>query len=141
APEGFAVGEAVEGFQAEGVLAQGEGAFVAEGAFPEPGQVGRFGVVGAVDDPQVVVAADLEAGLGESLAAAGEVGGGLDDHALAAGCGEFFPPRGGCGGAGGVGGVHDDAPGGREQLRVGGDQPVGDVQVPAVRSAVVGGAF
>src|SRR5215470_17703212 len=114
APEGLAVGEAVEGFQAEGVLAQGERALVAEGAFAEPVQVGRFGVVGAVDDPEVVAAADLEAGLGESVLAAGEVGGGLDDHALAAGPGELFPPGGGRGGAGGVGGVHDGAPGGRE---------------------------
>src|SRR5262249_9301189 len=124
-----------------GVLGRGEGALVAEGAFPEPVQVGRFGVVGAVDDPKVVAAADLEAGLGESLAAAGEVGGGLDDHALATGRGEFFPPCGGRGGAGGGGGVHDDAPGGREQVGVGGDQPVGEVQVPAVWSAMVGGAF
>ena len=38
-PEGLAAGDAVQGFQAQGVLAEGERALVAEAALAEAGQI------------------------------------------------------------------------------------------------------
>jgi len=89
APEGLATGGAVEGFQAEGVLAQGKGALAGHGALAEAGEVDGLGVVGAVDEAQVVAAADLQARLrqGTAVGEVGKVGGGLDDHALSPGGG------------------------------------------------------
>jgi len=37
APEGLAAGHPVQGFQAEGVLAQGEGALMGQAALAQPG--------------------------------------------------------------------------------------------------------
>ena len=53
------------------------------------GEVLRLGVVRAVDDPQVLPAADLDARLRQAPSGAGEVGQRLDDHALAAGRGQL----------------------------------------------------
>ena len=46
APDRAAARDAVEGLQAQVVLAQGEAALVAEAAIAQAGQVGRLGIVG-----------------------------------------------------------------------------------------------
>lgn len=57
--------ESLEGFDAEGELAPGEGAFVPEGAAAEPAEGGFGGILGAVDDPQVLPASAPDPRLGE----------------------------------------------------------------------------
>ena len=52
---------------------------MAEVALPQPVEVGRLGVVGPIDDAQILPTADLQPGLDESLPSAGEIRGGLDD--------------------------------------------------------------
>jgi len=74
----------------------------------------------------------------QSLAPARQVAGRLDDHAFAASGGEFGPPAGPGVNGSRDGRVHGDAAGRRDKLGVGGDQPVGEVQVPGVRPLVVG---
>src|SRR5712692_9151335 len=71
APEGFAAGDAVQGFQAESVFAQRQRALVAEPALAQAGQVGWFGVVGTVDEAQVLPAAHLQARLDQAAVLAG----------------------------------------------------------------------
>jgi hypothetical protein len=137
APEWFAAGRAFERFETEGVLAQGEGTLVAEAALAQPFQVLRLGVVGAVDDAQVLPAADFDAGLDQAATATGEVGVRLDDRTLTAGRGQLLPP-GGTGGDGvRVGGVDQDPPGGLDQFGCGVGEPVGDGEVPAVVVVVI----
>ena len=114
---------------------------MADPALPQPLQVGRLGVVGAVDDAQVLAAADLEARLGKALAPPGQVGGRLHHHALAAVAGQPLPPAGRVRHGDRVGGV-DVQPASRpERLRVGGDEAVGHVEVPGVRLGLVRGAL
>src|SRR5215467_9992354 len=86
-PQRLAAGDPVEGFQAEGVLAQGQRALVCQSALAQPGQVRRLGVVRPVDDAQVLTAAHLQARLPEPFRPADQVRGWLDDHVLAAGRG------------------------------------------------------
>ncbi|GAA3040501.1 hypothetical protein GCM10020000_18780 [Streptomyces olivoverticillatus] len=84
-PQRLARRQPVQRLQAERVLAQGEGALVPEVAYPELGQVLRAGVLRAVDDPQVLPAPALHAGLDELAALPAHMGPErLDDHALAA---------------------------------------------------------
>ena len=105
----------------------------------QPLQVSGLGVVGAVDDAQVFTAADLQAGLHQALVTAGQVGCRLDHHALAAGRGQGFPPARGVLQRSRVTGVGDAAAGRAYELGVGGDEPVGDLQMPAVRLVLEGG--
>src|SRR5688572_30415302 len=51
-----------------------------------------FGVLRAVDDPQVLSAAALDGRLDEAALALGDPLKGLDDHSLAAAGGELLPP-------------------------------------------------
>ena len=71
----------------------------------------------------------------------GQVRGGLDHHALSPGGGQVLPPPGGRGDRGGIAGVDGQPAGGGDQVRGGGGQPVGDLQVPRVRALVVDGAL
>ena len=51
--QGLALNESFQAFDAEGEFAEGEGAFVAEAALAEAGQILGGVVVGAVDDAEV----------------------------------------------------------------------------------------
>ena len=84
AVERLAAHEALERLDAEAELAGGERALAAEPASAEPLDLARIGVLGAVDDAQVLASAALDPGLDEALAAAGDEAHRLDDHALAA---------------------------------------------------------
>ena len=128
APAWFAAGCAFESFETAGVLAQGDGTFVAEVTLAQPFQVLWLGVVGAVDDGQVLPAAYRDARLDQAATASGEIAVWLDNHAFAAGRGEFLP-QGGTGGGVGVGGV--DPAGGLDQFGCGVGEPVGDGEVQA----------
>src|SRR3712207_5735046 len=68
-------------------LAERETAFDAEASSAQPLQLVRPGVVRPVDDPQVFAAANLDGGLHDALAAAGDEIQWLDDHAFATGFG------------------------------------------------------
>jgi len=131
APEWFAAGCAFEGFETEGVLTQGEGTFVAEVALAQPFKVLWLDVVGAVEDTQVHPAAYRDARLDQAAADPGEIAVWLDNHAFAAGRGEFLPPGGTGGGGVGVGGVDEDPAGGLDQFGCGVGEPVGDGEVQA----------
>src|SRR5258708_31129578 len=69
-PERLAPGGSVECLEAERVLARGQRALVTEASRAQPVQIGRLGVVGPVDDPQVLRPAHLQAGLNQPPAAA-----------------------------------------------------------------------
>src|SRR5947208_4731713 len=56
-------GEPLQALDAEGELAQGEGALVAQAPVPKSGQVPVGGVVRAVDEPQVLPPPTLHSGL------------------------------------------------------------------------------
>jgi hypothetical protein len=131
APEWFAAGCAFEGFETEGVLTQGEGTFVAEVALAQPFKVLWLDVVGAVEDTQVHPAAYRDARLDQAAADPGEIAVWLDNHAFAAGRGEFLPPGGTGGGGVGVGGVDDEPAGGLYQVGSGLGDPVRDAQMQA----------
>ncbi len=108
---------------------------MAEGAGAQPLQVGREGVVGAVDDPQVLAAPDLHPRLRQSSARrARQCGQRLDHHSLAPGPGQLRPPLGGGGHRGLVGGVDQHPPGAPEQRRFGVDQRVDPGEVLVVRA-------
>ena len=62
--------EAFEGFDAEAELARRKGALVAEPAFAQTGELIGRGVLGAVDDPQVLRTAALDAGLHDAARSA-----------------------------------------------------------------------
>jgi hypothetical protein len=81
--EGLVVDEALEGFDAEGELAEGEGAFVAEASAAEAAEVLLGGVFGAVDQAEVFAAAAFDPGLGEAAFAAVDHVEWFDDHAFA----------------------------------------------------------
>src|SRR4051812_25562488 len=66
----LAADEALERLDAERELASGEGALRAQGAAAQPVEVRGLGVLGAVDDPEVLAAADLQRRLGEPAPAA-----------------------------------------------------------------------
>ncbi len=55
-PQRLAADEPLQAFDPEGELAEGEGPLVAQAAAPQAGEVPLGGVVGAVDDPQVLSA-------------------------------------------------------------------------------------
>ena len=132
-PQRLAVDQPLQRLQAERVLAQRQRALAAQVPLAQPGKVARQRVVGAVDDPQVLPAAHLEARLHEPAARRpGEVGQRFHHHALSPGPGEVEPPLLAGGPAGRVGGVDGQPPRGAEQVRVGRHQPVGDRQVPLV---------
>src|SRR5687768_4868749 len=59
--------ESFEGLDAEGELSERERPLVAQPARAEAGEVGLGGVLRAVDDPEVLPAAALDAGLRQSL--------------------------------------------------------------------------
>src|ERR1700733_8114971 len=81
-PERLAAGDPVERLEPERVLALRHRALVAESALPQPVEVSGLGVVGSVDDAQVLPAADLEPRLHQAPAPPGQVRGRLDHHAL-----------------------------------------------------------
>ena len=88
----------LEGLEAQGELASGQGAFAGDGPLAEAGEVRLEGVFGAVDQAQVLAAADLDGGLDEVATGAGAVADevdGFDDHAFAAAVGERLPGGGG----------------------------------------------
>src|SRR5690606_6321830 len=93
-PQRFVPYPPLECFEAERVLTEGQGPFAAEIAIAQPAEVARLGVVGTVDDPQVLPAAHLDTWLGKAAPGAGEVAERLDHHSLATGGGELLPPRG-----------------------------------------------
>ena len=101
-------------------------------ALAEPREVVGTKVVGAVDQPEVLEAADLQAGLDEPLGRAGQVGDRLDDDALAAVRGELFPPPDSCLRGRRVAGVDPQPAGGPEPVGRVRRQPVGDLEVPDV---------
>jgi len=76
------------------------------------------GVVGAVDDAEVLAAADLQAGLDQAAPTADQAVEGLDDHAFAAGRGELLPPGDGRFLGGRVGDVDVEVLGRGEQVGV-----------------------
>src|SRR6266542_2999573 len=116
AAQRLAADEALERLDAEREFANGERALAAEAAGAKTLEVGGLGVLGAVDDAQVLAPARLERGLDEAAAAAGEELERLDDHPLAAAFGKLFPPCGAGALTLGVGGVDDDVRGWMEQV-------------------------
>src|SRR6188508_1805139 len=85
--------EALEPFDAERELAGGERPLRREAARAQPGEVLGQVVLRAVDDPEVLAAADLQRRLHQAAAVAGDEVEGLDDDALAASGRQLVPPR------------------------------------------------
>lgn len=119
----------------------GQGIFCAQVAVAEPVEVGGLEIVGSVDDPQVLRAADLHAGLHESPASPRQVGQRLHHHPLPALARELRPPLHPGSHRGRVRDVDEPAPSTSDQVGSGLGQPVGDIEVPLVVVLVVGPAL
>ncbi len=133
APQRLTGDQPVHCLQPQRVLAQRQRTLPAEIAVPQPVEIARLGVVRAVDDPQVLPAAHLQAGLRTpSLADRHQVGQRFHHHALTAGVGELLPPADARRNTFAVPDIDQQPLGGPEQFRVGGHQPVGDREVPFV---------
>src|SRR5690348_17923777 len=83
-PERLAAHEALQRLDAQGELTDGEAALGVQPTLAQAIQIRRLGVVGAVDDAQVLAAAALDGGLDEAALAAHDELQWLDDHALTA---------------------------------------------------------
>src|SRR5215468_2306802 len=127
----LAAGEPLQRLGAERELAGRQRPLAGQVAIPEPVEVGRDGVLGTVDDPQVLGPAALHPRLGDAMPTTGNGGERLGHHPLPAGPGDLFPP-GGHGlvgtGFGQVG--HDVA--GRHEDRIGHRQPFCCLHMPGV---------
>ena len=124
--------QAVQGLEAERVLAQRQRRLWPRPRSRSRARLRRLGVVGAVDDPQVLPAPALEPGLHRALRGPrGDACERLDHHALAAGGGELPPPPVAAADRRRVGRSTTQPPGRGEELRVGGARagPPGEVPV------------
>src|SRR5262245_13068947 len=92
ATERFLPNEALQSFDAQGKLAEGQGPFLAQPAIAQPAEILVGRIIRSVDDAQVLAATALYRGLGKAPLAPVDETGRLDHHALAAALGQLDPP-------------------------------------------------
>jgi hypothetical protein len=70
-PQRFSADKSLQTLNAEGKLPKSEGSLVPQAPTAQPGQVFLDGVIGAIDDPQVLLASALDRRLGKATGPGG----------------------------------------------------------------------
>ncbi len=124
--------ESLRRLDAESELTDRKRALASEAAGSQAIDLAGVGVLGAVDDAQVLAASAFDARLNEAFAPLGDEAHRLDDHALAAGRGQLLPPRRASCLILDVGDIDGVAAGRLKPVGIGRDEPVAVLEVPGV---------